>query len=112
MDDELNKFLLKVPKRYENRFLNDTLALNAINIFESDIKSITRNKNTLSIMMYLPLFKKLIKAIIFNPKHFHLSSFSIDKKVNIIAKINEDIYGNMQIVQPKIIPEINIIHTT
>lgn len=111
MDSELRKFLLRVPKKYENRFLSPKLLLNTINVFEAEIKSIIKNKNILTIMMYLPEFKKTIKAIIFNPKHFHLSSFSINKKFNILAKINEDIYGNMQIVQPKIIPEINVIHT-
>ena len=109
---ELKKFLLRVPKKYENRFLSKQIVLNTVNVFEAEVKSISKHKNTLNMMMYLPLFKQPIKAVIFNPKQFHLSSLVIGNLYNVIAKINEDIYGNIQIVQPKIIPEINIIHTT
>jgi ATP-dependent DNA helicase RecG len=111
LEGELKKFLLRVPKKYENRFLSKKITLNTINVFEAKIQSILKNKNTLIIMMYLPLFSQTLKAIIFNPKNFHMSCFGINQRYNILAKISEDIYGNSQIIQPKIIPKVDIIHT-
>lgn len=109
---EDKKYLLRIPKKYENRFLSNKLEVNKINVFQAIVKSVHQNNNSLNVNMYLPLFKQSLKSIIFNAKSFHLSIFKIDEKYFILAKITEDIYGNLQIIQPKTIPIVDIIHTT
>jgi len=109
---DIDSYLLRVPKKYENRFLSEKIELNSINVFEAEIRKVSKNDNRLNINIFIPKFNQYIKAVIFHIKSFHLSIWTYPKKVFLIGKINNDKYQNIQILQPKIIPYIDVIHTS
>lgn len=100
--------LLNTPLRYENNFLNQDIVINEINCLEVVVKNITVLPKYLKILLYAQNINKNIQATIFHPRKFHFSMFAMNSTIYIKGKI-EYKYGSFQIVNPKIVKEINQI---
>ena len=117
-EDELNLKRLKVsslldlalllPSSYEDNFLSNQLKSGTICVIDVEVKSLQRVPKYLKVKFYSFKFDREIEGIIFHPKPFHNKLFSVGNRVFIKGKIELN-FARTNIIQPKVITQINII---
>ena len=103
--------LLNTPTKYEDNFLYTKITLDKINCFEAVVKNIKVSPKYLKVSMYAKNVDKNIEAIIFHPRKYHFEIFAINSTLYLKAEVKYK-YGAFNIVNPKIITQINKIVPT
>lgn len=99
---------LLIPHHYENNFLGDTLRANEENTIEATVNTVQFSPKQLKVSLYCKNTDDYLTAIYFHPKRFHRGMFVQGCTYFLRGKVA--LFGaQIQIVQPKIITEINTI---
>ena len=99
---------LKAPTRYENLYISKTPKIGAANVIDATIRSTEYNPRFMKITLFAHNFDKEISGIIFHPRKYHIDKFKPKSRFYVVGKLDIN-YEKLQIVQPQIIEEINII---
>lgn len=112
VNDILDFIIHYVPKSYTDTTPSTTLIPHTNAVLRVKIKALDTigfGKNArLRIHAWLCDFDKDIELLIFHAKPFHKTTFAVDKELYIIGKL-ELYQGRLNLIQPKIITEINTI---
>jgi len=101
---------LLIPKSYENNFISKTPQLNQDNCIEAEVLSTHRSPKALSIKFFSKSWNEKINAVVFRPSAYHSKIFKAGESLHVKGKIVWS-NGYLQMQQPKILKEINIIKT-
>jgi len=99
---------LVTPKSYEDHFLSTSLNIGEQNVIKANIIESEVLQNQLRAKLFCKTCRQVITAIIFAPKAYHKQVFISGKCYFLKGKI-QSFNGFLQIIQPKIITEINTI---
>ncbi len=99
---------LLIPHHYENNFLEDSLRPHEENTIDATVNTIQFSPKQLKVSLYCKNTDDYLTAIFFHPKRFHRGMFTQGSTYYLRGKIQ--LFGaQIQIVQPKIISEINTV---
>ena len=99
---------LIVPKEYENTFLSPFVKINQQNTIKAEVLKIDFSPKQMRVKLFCSNFNQYIDAVFFFVKAYHKKMFEIGKEYYLIGKIQK--FNNfLQIIQPKIISQINTI---
>ena len=99
---------LIIPKEYENTFLSPFAKINQQNTIKAEVLKIDFSPKQMRVKLFCSNFNQYIDAVFFFVKAYHKKMFEIGKEYYLIGKIQK--FNNfLQIIQPKIISQINTI---
>ncbi|MDQ1341381.1 MAG: ATP-dependent helicase RecG [Campylobacterota bacterium] len=100
---------LLIPSDYENNFLSDKLFVGEENTIEAVISNIQFSPKQMKVSIYSKNTDDYLAAIYFHPKIFYKNMFVVNQSYYLRGKITT--FGALlQIIQPKIIKEVNLIN--
>lgn len=107
--NDIFSLALLIPSDYENNFLNDKLSIGEENTIEAVVSNIQFSPKQMKVSLYSKNTDDYLVAIYFHPKIFHKKMFIANQIYYLRGKITT--FGALlQIIQPKIIKEINLIN--
>lgn len=98
---------LNIPKEYHNLYLLKAPLLGANNALHLRLEAI-RHSKILTIQAYCYNYDTYIELVFFNAIYYHKKRFSALSECYIYGKV-ENKFDRLQVVQPKIIQEVNTI---
>ncbi|MCH9813445.1 MAG: ATP-dependent DNA helicase RecG [Epsilonproteobacteria bacterium] len=99
---------LIVPTRYENLYISKTPKIGVINVLDVTIKSTSYNPKFMKLTLIAHNLDKELNGIIFHPRKYHSDTFKSGQRFFVLGKLEFN-YGELQIVQPQLVAEINRI---
>jgi len=107
VQDALDLALI-IPHSYENNFISSKPKLNQQNVIDALVLSVLWHTKYLKLKILSKNFGFELDAIIFNPKSYHRNIFKVGERLNIRGKLEKN-FAKFQLLQPKVISEINTI---
>jgi ATP-dependent DNA helicase RecG len=96
---------LIAPSRYEDRHLYNELHLDMLQIFKCEVLKFARAPKFVKVSLFAHNIDQEIEAIIFHPKPYHVSQFSVGKELMVQGKVSYK-FGSLQMAQPKVIGNV------
>ncbi len=106
--DNLFDLALIAPSRYENLFISNSPKIGFTNVIDATVLSNTYTPKFIKLKLFAHNFDRELNGIIFHPRKYHLEIFKKDNRLFAIGKLDIN-YEQLQIVQPSVVEEINII---
>ena len=106
--ENLLDLLLIAPSSYIDYTLSDTLRVGEFHTLR--VEALSRNYHPKYLKLNLSLldFDKELEAIVFHPRKYHYEEFKDKNRLYIYAKLQSS-YNRLQLIQPQIVKEPNII---
>jgi len=98
---------LLIPKSYENTYLNPSPTFNEFNTLHVKVLRASLSR-VLSLKFYCEAWDMEINGVVFSPKPYHRALFKVGESLYVRGKIEWN-QGNISIVQPIVITNINTI---
>lgn len=103
----LSDLILFVPKNYESNMLSKELIIGQENVIEVELRDFKQDAKRYLILGYMPYFKKEIEIVFFNYKPYIIDALKQNSKHYLKGKVEARF--NLQLIQPKIVNEIDSI---
>ncbi len=106
--ENLFDLALIAPTRYENLFISNSPKIGLLNVIDATVLSTSYTPKFMKLKFFSHNFDSELNAIIFHPRKYHLETFKKSNRVFCIGRVEIN-YEQLQIVQPQIVEQIDII---